>query len=93
MTNRSLFVSACLAALAAALAGAGCGGTSGLSCDPACPSGFACTASGCVGMSPSFDMTAPTPGDMAGVCDPACGGATPHCNARGLCVACIGDGD
>jgi len=44
-------------------------------------------------MSPSFDMTAPTPGDMAGVCDPACGGATPHCNARGLCVACIGDGD
>jgi Cys-rich repeat protein len=34
-------------------------------------------------------------GDLAhpAGCQPACGGATPHCNAAGNCVGCLADGD
>ncbi len=60
-------------------------------CDPACAAGFTCQDGACV----SDGKTPPPDGgaaDAAG-CDPACGGATPRCNASRHCVGCTADAD
>src|SRR5690349_21456157 len=70
-----------------------CGGSSEtLVCDPPCPAGLECTASGCAASGADArpaDLSAP--GDLSWTCAPACGGATPYCNARGACVPCLED--
>ena len=37
------------------------------------------------------DIATPAQPDMAGACSMICAGATPHCNANRLCVACLMD--
>ena len=81
--------------LAVALAVApGCnGGDDTLDCVPMCPGGFHCTVNGCEADDPNkiVDLAAPAQPDMAGQCSMICAGATPHCNANRLCVACLMD--
>jgi len=78
-------LSCCLSACSA--------GTTVLSCEPACPAGFRCAASGCVAdvAIPPPDLAAPVDGTIG--CSPACAGDTPRCNPRGVCVQCLDSAD
>jgi len=68
------------------------GGTTTVTCQPQCPTGLHCTATGCVADG-LVDAGQPPP-DLIGAsgCSPACTGATPFCSG-GLCVPCLKDGD
>ena len=62
-----------------------------VTCEPACPVGTHCAASGCVVDQTTTDAAVAIPADLTAGCFPACGGDTPHCNAENLCVPCITD--
>src|SRR5262245_60311629 len=88
MTNFSrLFGALALAAVS------GCGTTaSTLTCNPECPVGFHCAESGCVpDDGTGADLATATVDAGGAACAPACSGANPHCNPRGLCVQCLED--
>jgi Cys-rich repeat protein len=87
IVKQAFKLSACLASLAA------CGGSPLLekySCEPTCPAGLSCTASGCVPAS-VVDLGGSASVDLLRTCDPACSGATPYCKDEALCVPCLED--
>jgi hypothetical protein len=78
-------------ALALLIALAGCASNlQNNSCNPACSTGFHCDNGSCV-----FDGIPPDGGGDGGpaTCNPACSGATSHCNSSHHCVACLVDDD
>jgi hypothetical protein len=75
-----------------ALVAAGCTSqTLATNCTPECAPGFTCVNGACV-LGDAVDLAMKADGQAMG-CNPACSGATPHCNASGHCVGCLVDGD
>jgi len=81
-------------AAGAVLWAAGCGGgTKTFVCEPACPTGFACTAAGCAGPPVDLAAAAAAP-DLAGSqeqCAAACPATTPYCTPELRCAPCLTD--
>jgi hypothetical protein len=88
-----------LVAAVAVLAAAGCGsnlttdgGPTTYTCDPPCPKGVACTATGCASPDGSAVAGDLGMGDMAApACSPPCAAPTPYCNGNKVCVPCVMD--